>query len=261
MVAGYRKGYSRIVNINKKVQNLRISKKYFFSIKKKNHTKYWFKRKDPDGNLRDRILNFETEKNFFKKNNQSLIKIINGLYPKSILDIGCGPGFLLSILKKKIKKLVGVEVDAAAAKKAEEFANIYVCDLNKQFNFDGKFELVIAYHVIEHLKNPILFIKKVKKLISSGGHLIIGTPDFDSSMSRLFKNNYRMLHDKTHISLFSTESITRLLVDNKFLVEKIDYPFFDTTYFTKKNLLRMFDRNKISPPFYGNLMTIVAKKI
>jgi 2-polyprenyl-3-methyl-5-hydroxy-6-metoxy-1,4-benzoquinol methylase len=120
--------------------------------------------------------------------------------------------------------------------------------------------LVIAYHVIEHLKNPTLFIKKIKKLMSKGSYLIIGTPDFDSSMSRLFKNNYRMLHDKTHISLFSSESITRLLVDSKFLVKKFDYPFFDTTYFTKKNLLRMFDRNKISPPFYGNFMTIVAKK-
>ena len=249
------------MNVNAKVQNLRISQKYFFSIKKKVRTNYWFKKKDPDGKLRNRILDFEKEKNFFKRNNQSLIKIINSLNPQSVLDVGCGPGFLLSILKKKNIKVVGVEVDKVAAKKAQEFAKVYISDLNKKFNFAGKFQLVIAYHVIEHLKNPTLFIKKIKKLISKGGYLIIGTPDFDSCMSRLFKNNYRMLHDKTHISLFSTESITRLLIDNKFSVKKIDYPFFDTNYFTKKNLLRMFNRRKISPPFYGNFMTIVAKKI
>lgn len=89
------------MNVNAKVQNLRISQKYFFSIKKKVRTNYWFKKKDPDGKLRNRILDFEKEKNFFKRNNQSLIKIISSLNPKSVLDVGCGPGFLLSILKKK----------------------------------------------------------------------------------------------------------------------------------------------------------------
>ena len=123
------------MNVNAEVQNLRISQKYFFSIKKKVYANYWFKKKDPDGKLRNRILDFEKEKNIFKRNNQSLIKIINILNPQSVLDVGCGPGFLLSILKKKIKKVVGAEVDEVAAKKAQEFAKVYICDLNKKFNF------------------------------------------------------------------------------------------------------------------------------
>ncbi len=50
----------------------------------------------------------------------------------------------------------------------------------------------------------------------------------------------------------------RLLRDFGFVIDKVDYPFFETRYFTPENLMRLFDINKISPPFYGNFMTFPA---
>ena len=34
-----------------------------------------------------------------------------------------------------------------------------------------------------------------------------------------------------------------------------DYPFFECRYFTPEGLNRLFDTDKVSPPFYGNFMT------
>ena len=86
------------------------------------------------------------------------------------------------------------------------------------------------------------------------------TPNFDSGVARRFGKNYRLLHDKTHISLFSDCGLKQLLEDYGFFIDRIDYPFFETEYFTKENLLRLFDTQKVSPPFYGNVMTIYARK-
>ena len=66
--------------------------------------------------------------------------------------------------------------------------------------------------------------------------------------------------DKTHISLFSADSLIRLVRKYKFKVFDINFPFFETPYFTKKNILRMFDKSKISPPFYGSTITLFLKK-
>ena len=48
-----------------------------------------------------------------------------------------------------------------------------------------------------------------------------------------------------------------------FEIIKIDYPYFDTEYFQKykkKKLENIFDiKNKVSPPFYGNIINVYAR--
>lgn len=244
-------------DLNKKVRNLIQSNNYYISINKKLGKFYWNSKKDPDGNIRDRINNFNKEKKIFLKNNKSLLKIIKSLKYKKLCDVGCGPGFLLSSIKNR--KLYGIENDEVAFATASKFAKVYKIDLNKKFKLNEKFDVVVCYHVIEHIKNPINFIKNLKMIIKKNGYLIIGTPDFDSAMARRYKNKYRLLHDKTHISLFSLDSISRLLRDSGFKIKLIDFPYFDTEYFNKKNLLRLFSTKKISPPFYGSFVTILSK--
>tara|TARA_B100001564_G_C20595667_1_gene650087 strand:- start:520 stop:1263 length:744 start_codon:yes stop_codon:yes gene_type:complete len=246
------------MDINAKVQNLLKSKKYYLSLKRKINKNYWSNKKDPDGFIRDRLSNFKSERENFLKNNKSLIKIINSLKYNNICDVGCGPGYLIS--KINCKHIYGIENDKNAIKLASNFGKIYNIDLNKKFNIKKKFDLVVCYHVIEHIKKPLILINSIKKILKKNGTLIIGTPDFDSAMARLFKNRYRLLHDKTHISLFSLDSIMRLLRENKFKINLIDFPYFETEYFNKKNILKVFSKNKVSPPFYGSFITIVCQK-
>ena len=70
-----------------------------------------------------------------------------------------------------------------------------------------------------------------------------------------------MLHDQTHINLIGDFGLKMLLEDSFFQVDRIEYPYFETIHFTKENLLRLFDTSKVSPPFYGNLMSFYAVKI
>ena len=109
------------------------------------------------------------------------------------------------------------------------------------------------------MEKPEEEIKNIQRILKPEGILILGTPDFDSGCARLFGENYRLLHDKTHISLFSNDSMQRFLRDNNFGIFRTEYPFFETRFFTKENLMKLFDTIIISPPFYGNFMTFFCR--
>ena len=95
--------------------------------------------------------------------------------------------------------------------------------------------------------------------IEKNGYLIFSTPDFDSAIARSYKNKYRLLNDKTHIFLFSLDSISRPLRDSGFKIKLTDFSYFDTKYFNKKNLFRLFSIKKFSLQFYGSFNTILSK--
>ena len=78
--------------------------------------------------------------------------------------------------------------------------------------------------------------------------------------ARLFDKNFRMLADPTHQSLFSLESLTRLLRDTGFDLIDSDFPFFETSYFNRESLMQLFNTHSLSPAFYGSWMTLFAKK-
>ena len=216
---------------------------------------YWGKIKDPDGELRDRLQ--EREQYLLDMNAE--LTFLNGLTGGKILDVGCGPGFLLSGLASRWERY-GVEISKVAAGHARKYGEIFQGSLEDAAYPAEYFDMVVFHHVIEHLDDPLTTLREIRRVLCPGGWLILGTPDFDSAGARLFGSRYRLLHDQTHVSLFTRESMYRLLRDESFVIEKVDFPYFETRHFTKENLLRLLDRQGISPPFYGNFMTFYARK-
>lgn len=256
-------GARTLIDVNSKIRKLYYNKKYYFSFNRKvNKKNYWSLKKDPDGKIRDRLKNHKKEKSLFIQNNISLIKQIYKLKVKNFIDVGCGPGYLLSNFQN-IMDVYGIEKDTNAIKIAERYGKIFNFDLDKPFEIKKKFDLVVCYHLIEHIKKPENLIKNLKKIIKPKKYIIIGTPDFDCYMARKFKNKFRLLNDLTHVSLFSLDSILRFLRDFNFEIVNVDFPFENTKYFTRKSFKKAFCKvskdNLVSPPFYGNFITITAK--
>ncbi len=92
---------------------------------------------------------------------------------KSHLDIGCGRGYFLDEVGVKIK--VGVEPDA------ERLRNKSIKRYSKIGEVPQKaFGLVTVIHVLEHIPNPLGFLKKIVKLTSKDGYVIIEVPTWKS---------------------------------------------------------------------------------
>lgn len=255
---------NRFKNLEKKINSLLHSEKYFVSIppaKKVSYEEDYHKVAfDPDGKKRF-LLN---EKKIFLKNNKHFIEYLQNTKPGRILDIGCGLGWFLSSLNSKWDKY-GIDVSKFAVENASKYCKAQKVDVEKfvsNKNNISKFDYIIFSHVIEHLKRPIFVLKKINQLLKKNGVLLIETPNFDSAAYRLFKNRFRLLDDPTHISLFTLDSMTRALRDNNFKIKKIEFPYFQTEYFNKKNILKMINyrKEKVSPPFYGSVMFFICKK-
>lgn len=215
---------------------------------------------DPDGCVRHLVS--EEEKQHKLLNFQGEILEALSKFPKSpfkIMDIGCGPGWLLSALDDRWLKY-GLEISEFAANIAQNHCNVVNVSIEDFENPKDEFDVVVMHHVIEHLKDPLVALSKIHEMLRPGGMLILGTPDFDCGAARRYGNNFRLLHDKTHISLFSNDSMHRFLRDNGFKIQRVEYPFFDTIFFNKESLIKLAERNIVSPPFYGSIMTFFCVK-
>lgn len=216
---------------------------------------YWGETIDPDGKVRNKL----EEKEQFLQDVSNIVNYINSLKPGKVLDIGCGFGFLLSAISDQWEKY-GTELSVYSSEIAKLNGSIYTGDLLESDYKPEFYDVINLYHVIEHLKDPVAYIDKINDLLKLKGKLVITTPDFDSITAKRFKDNFRLLHDQTHISLFSTDSLIKMLTDKGFEIENIEYPYFETRFFTSDNLLRLFDTGKVSPAFYGNIVEVYAYK-
>ncbi len=217
--------------------------------------RYWKNVIDPDGKSRDKTE--EREKRIASCKEE--LDYINNLPPGKILDVGCGLGFLLSGIDDAWDKH-GVEISEYGAEHAKQYGKVLAGVLRAAEYKSNSFDVVLCYHVIEHMKNPIDELIEMRRILKPEGKLILGTPDFNCGLAQRFGDNFRLLNDEGHVSFFNSFSLYRLLTDLFFNIERVSFPFFNTEYFTEENLMRLFDTDKVSPPFYGNFMTFYAYK-
>ena len=248
-----------IKNLPEHMRSLYLTGEYYVSVPPGRtpdfEEAYWCTVTDPDGRVRNRL----EERDQFLADIDYAVAFLKTLPPGRILDVGCGLGWLLDALPASWEKH-GLEVSRVAADFAGKFGKIFHGTLHESPYEDNFFDVIFMHQVIEHVDKPEEDIKVLRRILKSGGVLILGTPDFDSGAARRFRGNYRLLHDQSHIRLFSNESMHRFLRDHGFHIFRTEYPFFETRLFTSENLQRLFDRSQISPPFYGNFMTFFCEK-
>jgi SAM-dependent methyltransferase len=217
---------------------------------------YWGEIVDPDGRVRDR----RREREQAVADLAEELAYVASLDRGAILDVGCGLGFFLGALDDGWDKH-GVELSPEAAAHAGRFGQVVQGVAEALPYPDGRFDVVFCHHVIEHLAVPERGLTELRRVLADGGHLVLGTPDFDSAAARRFGGRYRLLHDPTHVSLFSNDSMHRFLRDHGFAIQRVRYPFFDTRHCTPEAFERLRRGEGISPAAYGSFMTFYALKV
>jgi 2-polyprenyl-3-methyl-5-hydroxy-6-metoxy-1,4-benzoquinol methylase len=100
-----------------------------------------------------------------------------------ILDVGCGYGELVWVMAMLGHKVLGIDV----ARQAIQFAKGLFGDMFYELDIKGliknapdlKFDLITAVEVIEHLREPMEFVRDCASLLKDGGSLILTTPNGD----------------------------------------------------------------------------------
>ncbi len=227
---------------------------------------------DPDGEQRFFSSYIEREKRLDNIRYMEEIAL-ELLATRGMKIVDLGAGYCTVGCFKGIASYVGVDKAMPTLRDCARFEN------NEQYKFIntsieefvktvGSNEMenantIIMNHVIEHLEEPYTIVNQIHKRIRKETLVIIGTTDFDSGAERRYVQKYRLLKDPTHISLFSMDSLTRMVRDIGFKIMRIEFPYFQSSYFNLKDLEKLLmDPEKVdcSPPFYGNFITLFLKK-
>jgi 2-polyprenyl-3-methyl-5-hydroxy-6-metoxy-1,4-benzoquinol methylase len=150
-----------------------------------------------------------------------------------VLDLGCGNGSLCCMLTSHGFDMVGMEPDIDGFRIASEqlpstsFYRLGVDDDPQLITSnEGLFDAVLSTEVIEHLFFPQLLPRFAWKCLKPGGILIITTPyhgylkNIALSVAGKWDHHHTALWHGGHIKFWSRNTLTKLLVDEGFCVER-----------------------------------------
>jgi SAM-dependent methyltransferase len=143
-----------------------------------------------------------------------------------IIDIGCGDGFHLELLRDfggKNWTIEGVDADKRAASMAEKKGLRVHCGLLENLNLPEKsYDLAFLIMTVEHVADPPQLLRDVRSILKSGGRVVIVTDNTDSLDFKLFKNrHWGGYHFPRHWNLFNPATMRRLAEKTEMEVESL----------------------------------------
>lgn len=144
-----------------------------------------------------------------------------------ILDVGCGDGFHLKLLKqygKKDWRLEGVDFDERAVAMARKSGlNVHQGKVQTAPLPENSYDLAFMIQTIEHLDNPPEVLAHIRSLLKPGGKLVIVTDNTDSLDFKWFKKRYwGGYHFPRHWNLFNKKSLSALATKTGYTVHSIE---------------------------------------
>ena len=140
-----------------------------------------------------------------------------------ILDIGCGRGLFLDVMRRGGWDTLGTEFNEETASYAMKTygLKIFPGDIARHKLPTESIDVININQVLEHLKNPNKVIQESCRLLKNGGILIISVPDLRSPQFAIGKGKWFLLDLPFHLFHFTEEGLCELLSKNEFKVKYI----------------------------------------
>ncbi|HEY1684271.1 MAG TPA: bifunctional glycosyltransferase/class I SAM-dependent methyltransferase [Tepidisphaeraceae bacterium] len=174
-------------------------------------------------------INYRSKTGMAYTSHSMALAEVKRLHPHTILDIGCGPGFVARECEKLGAKVTGLDFRAPLPEMMSEFQKL---DLESNtlpvdpFDYD----CVLMLDVIEHLGEPehfLLAMRNNSRAMRDNTRLILTTPNVTFFLVRLnlllgrFNYAQRGILDITHKRLFTKTSLRTALRDCGYVIEKM----------------------------------------
>lgn len=135
-----------------------------------------------------------------------------------LLDVGCGSGQFLFLIKHAGWQVKGIDFDPQAVVAARQLGlDVDLGGLDILSGQQDAFDAITLSHVIEHVYDPADALKQCFRLLRSGGTLWIETPNLESTGHSLYGRNWRGLEPPRHLVLFTWLSLKSLLEQAGFI--------------------------------------------
>ncbi len=195
---------------------------------------------------------------------------------KRVLEVGAGSGAITKHLAKRNDEVVAIEINPKSIEKLRRYVSkVYSVDLNDanwadDLSASGKFDVVVAADVLEHLYDPWQAIRNMKKLLTEDGSIVTSLPHAGhcSVMGCLMQGDFEYrewgLLDKTHIRFFGLHNIQTLyqgvglaITDARYVIR----PPEQTEFAQRWNTLPEDARKTLSRSPHANVYQIVTRGV
>jgi SAM-dependent methyltransferase len=143
-----------------------------------------------------------------------------------VLDVGCGKGEFLNRVRQFCHcRVYGIDFseNAVLCAKKQYGLDVFQGEISAAPFEEKSFDLITAFHFIEHVHDPAKAINKAFTLCKTSGYLVIKTPNYYSLCAKLFKDKWYPLDCPRHLYIFSPSNLTTLLEKSGFEVVKVDF--------------------------------------
>ena len=177
-----------------------------------------------------------------------------------VFDYGCGFGSFLYALKEKNILSKGMDFDADSIKFCKS-KKLDVTDSPLENEKNNSLKLITLFDVIEHLIEPISFLRTANKKLKKNGNILMFTPNIHSISGRLMGPDHNMFAVFNHLCFYNLKSLNYLVKKTGFKIIKIDYFGLDI-----KDYLQMLESknkniklNKILNQISNTLQSVIDK--
>lgn len=107
------------------------------------------------------------------------LKSVRATEKRSALEVGCGPGNFLVMLAQHVPEVYGIEynepaLESARSKGLKVFGSLEDLDVKKEH-----FDVAFSFHVLEHMADPVSFLKEISAWVRTGGMIGLSVPNQD----------------------------------------------------------------------------------
>ncbi len=133
-----------------------------------------------------------------------------------LLEVGCARGDFLRAAREHFD-VYGVEPNPDLAAFASLVAPVHT-DVAETAPWRD-FDVIVSFHVIEHVDSPRRFIAAIRERLKPGGLVVIETPNIQSIAFRIFRKHWRQFIPE-HYFFFDPKTITKLFREEGLTVNR-----------------------------------------
>lgn len=160
-----------------------------------------------------------------------------------ILDVGCGAGSYLYLLKElNFHNLLGIDPFISHD---IVYENNLIIKKMKFENIDGKWDIIMFHHSLEHIPNQKLIFNKISELLDKEGVCIIRIPTVSSYAWKIYGINWVQVDSPRHYFIHSIKSILYLCKLYGLYIKRIIYDSTEFQFWASEQYLRNI-------PLYSN---------
>lgn len=188
------------------------------------------------------------------KRKRKLVQQQTGMGKGQLLDIGSGTGAFVSEMEKSGWRVTGLEPDSGARQVARESFGVNLQDTSGFFQLPAdQFDAITLWHVLEHVHTLHEYIAQLKKLLRTGGRILVAVPNYTSGDAGHYQSFWAAYDVPRHLYHFSPGSMEKLATIHGLKLLSCKPMWYDSFYISMLSSKYKHGKTSLAGSFYQGL--------